>query len=161
MELGAQVKPSTTPTIPAKSKATKAKPTLSARTANKAKSTIQATPLELDPQNQLPFTDPNDLHPRYSIIAYGCSDTVYNGMPESSEQQAIYQDLLGNSSFQDEATLTPWCRGLASYGWIDEEILHQVPDDTTTEGLLTGAGLLDVLAGKHDVPREPTAGSSF
>jgi hypothetical protein len=153
MELGAQRKQPIAATKPTKTKANMTNPTRSARNANKSVSTndpIQAMPSKLDLRKQRPYAHPTDLHPRYSIIAYGCSDVVYKGM--SSTQQAIFQDLLGTTSFladrprQDEAMLGAakpfWSSGLSSYGWLDEKILHQMPDDAATDGLTTGPNFL-------------------
>lgn len=93
-----------------------------------------------------------DCHPRYSIFAYGCSNTVYKGIRPS--QRAIYQFLLASRDFLDEhprknpetlhavRRMKPfWSAGLACYHWIKDDRLQNAQpdvDDIIDDGVLTG-----------------------
>ncbi|KAH7906534.1 hypothetical protein BJ138DRAFT_621877 [Hygrophoropsis aurantiaca] len=72
-----------------------------------------------------------DRHPRYSVFAYGCSDTVYKVIP--AHTRATYSALLANCHVlaehprQDDETLSAvrrmkpfWNAGLECYHWIEE-----------------------------------------
>jgi hypothetical protein len=76
-----------------------------------------------------------DVHPRYSIFAYGCSDKVYSVIAESD--RAGYKALLGNRDMLDEhprkddasllavRTMKPfWTAGIGCYKWIEDDFLH-------------------------------------
>jgi hypothetical protein len=78
---------------------------------------------------------PKDVHPRYSIFAYGCSDKVYRVIAESD--RARYKALLGNRDMLDEhprddaasllavRSMKPfWSAGLGCYKWIKDDFLH-------------------------------------
>jgi hypothetical protein len=78
---------------------------------------------------------PRDVHPRYSIFAYGCSDKVYSVITESD--RADYKALLGNHDMLDEhprqddasllavRTMKPlWSAGIGCYKWIENDFLH-------------------------------------
>jgi hypothetical protein len=75
-----------------------------------------------------------DVHPRYSIFAYGCSDKVYSVVAESD--RARYKALLGNRDMLDEhprddaasllavRSMKPfWSAGMGCYKWINDEFL--------------------------------------
>jgi hypothetical protein len=79
---------------------------------------------------------PRDVHPRYSIFAYGCSNTVYSVV--SVYDRYIYKSLLKNCDILDEhprndidslraaRTMKPlWSAGLDCYHWIEEPFLQQ------------------------------------
>lgn len=84
-------------------------------------------------------------HPRYSIIAYGCSNTVYKGI--TIAQRSIYQLLLASRDFlaehprQNAAALSAvrrmkpfWSVGQDCYHWVDEERLRMdVADDACAQ----------------------------
>lgn len=78
---------------------------------------------------------PTDVHPRYSIFAYGCSDKVYSVIAESD--RTGYKALLGNRDMLDEhprkddasllavRTMKPfWTAGIGCYKWIEDDFLH-------------------------------------
>jgi hypothetical protein len=165
MELGVQN------AIPTKPKTGKTKPTRAARNSKSTKDPVQATPSKLDVRQQGRCVHPSDPHPRYSIFAYGCSETVYKGILRT--QRDAYQHLLGTRSFlvdhprQDDATLDAirqlkpfWSSGLPSYQWWNDNVLHCAHDYAETSGLTTGAGFLqtpDDPPWGHDVLPEPIA----
>lgn len=73
---------------------------------------------------------PRDVHPRYSIYAYGCSNTVYNVISKSD--RATYKFLLANHDMLDEhprkntsslssvRKMKPfWSAGMDCYDWIE------------------------------------------
>lgn len=79
---------------------------------------------------------PRDVHPRYSIYAYGCSNTVYNVISHSD--RATYKFLLANCDMLDEhprkdvlslsavRRMKPfWSAGIDCYEWIDAPGLQQ------------------------------------
>jgi hypothetical protein len=78
---------------------------------------------------------PRDMHARYSIFAYGCSNTVYRVI--HPDEMASYQSLLASRDFlgahhrQDAASLGAvrelkpfWAIGKDCYSWIDQPILQ-------------------------------------
>jgi hypothetical protein len=79
---------------------------------------------------------PRDMHPRYSIYAYGCSNTVYNIISDSD--RATYKFFLANRDMLDEhprkdvsslsavRKMKPfWSAGIDCYDWIDAPGLQQ------------------------------------
>ncbi|KIM86668.1 hypothetical protein PILCRDRAFT_4569 [Piloderma croceum F 1598] len=76
-----------------------------------------------------------DVHPRYSVFAYGCSDKVYSVVAKSD--RARYKALLGNRDMLDEhprddkasllavRTMKPfWSAGMGCYKWIEDDFLR-------------------------------------
>jgi hypothetical protein len=92
-----------------------------------------------------------DVHPRYSIFAYGCSDTVYGVISHSD--RPVYKFLLGNRDMLDEhprkdekslravRTMKPfWGAGVDCYGWIESAFLqgYRVWEDDDGGSLAVG-----------------------
>jgi hypothetical protein len=90
---------------------------------------------------------PRDTHPRYSIFAYGCSDTVYKVIARAD--RPLYKFLLGNRDFLDEHArkdasslsavrrMKPfWSAGTECYHWIDEPFLRTFQDWRDDDGEL-------------------------
>ncbi|KAF9510518.1 hypothetical protein BS47DRAFT_1383937 [Hydnum rufescens UP504] len=86
-----------------------------------------------------------DVHPRYSIFAYGCSDEVYSGigMGKWSISSMLERGFLGEHPRRDPDSLLAvenlkpvWSAGLGSYRWIEEPFL-QVDRDLSKIGWLT------------------------
>jgi hypothetical protein len=115
-------------------------------------STVAITPskLRIPGQHEL-IMHPRDVHPRYSIFAYGCSDTVYGVIGHSDKP--IYKFLLANRDMldehprKDESSLRAvrkmkpfWSAGIECYHWIDSDLLrkHQVWEDDDDGGLAVG-----------------------
>jgi hypothetical protein len=108
-----------------------------------APSASTTTPSKLDVTKQGRLRHPRDTHPRFSIFAYGCSNTVYKGI--SPDQRATYQYLLASRDFLTEhprqhlgaldavGRMKPfWKAGSASYDWVDEKALGgNVPESAT------------------------------
>jgi hypothetical protein len=117
----------------------KAKPTTSKARSPPEPSTSshRATPSVLSiPEQPKKIAHPRNLHPRYSIFACGCSDTVYNVI--GPYDQYLYKSLLGNRDVldehprKDEGSLSAvrmmkpfWSAGPSCYGWIDEPSLQE------------------------------------
>jgi len=91
---------------------------------------------------------PRDVHPRYSIFAYGCSDKVYSVIAESDK--AGYRALLGNRDMLDEhprkddpsllavRMMKPfWSAGIGCYKWIEDDFLHVYENWEDDDGGLT------------------------
>ncbi|KZP24260.1 hypothetical protein FIBSPDRAFT_1012129 [Athelia psychrophila] len=89
---------------------------------------VPPTPSKLDIAAQGHATD---VHPRYSIFAYGCSDTVYGVI--APDERARYQNILASRDFLHEhprqthrsldavKRLKPFFSiGLSSYHWIQD-----------------------------------------
>jgi hypothetical protein len=108
-----------------------------------ALSASTTTPSKLDVMKQGRLRHAQDTHPRFSIFAYGCSNTVYKGI--SPNQRATYQYLLAPRDFLAEhprqhsgaldavGRMKPfWKAGSASYDWVDEKVLGgNVPEIAT------------------------------
>ena len=108
-----------------------------------APSASTTTPSKLDVMKQGRLRHARDTHPRFSIFAYGCSNTVYKGI--SPDQRATYQYLLASRDFLAEhprqhsgaldavGRMKPfWKAGSASYDWVDEKALGgNVPEIAT------------------------------
>jgi len=111
------------------------------------------TPSKLHiPQQPEKQAHPRDDHPRYSIFAYGCTNTVYKVIGESD--RSLYAYLLANRDFLDEhprkdaASLNMvrrmkpfWSAGPQCYAWINEPFLqayHQPLVDDDGEFLFCG-----------------------
>jgi hypothetical protein len=88
------------------------------------------------PRQPVKMAHPTDVHPRYSIFAYGCSDTVYNVIARSD--RPLYKLLLANRNFLDEHArddacslsavrrMKPfWSAGSECYHWIEEPFLNK------------------------------------
>jgi hypothetical protein len=86
-----------------------------------------------------------DVHPRYSIFAYGCSDKVYSVIAESD--RAGYKALLGNRDMLDEhprkddASLLAvrtmkqfWSAGNGCYKWIEDDFIHMYEEWEDNDG---------------------------
>jgi hypothetical protein len=113
--------------------------------------TSQTSLEQLDvPNHPARIRHPSDVHPCYSIFAYGCSDKVYGIINGQSNRS--YALLLRNHDMLDEhprldadslgavQALKPfWSAGLNCYCWIDDEYLqkYQVLGDVD-EGLFVG-----------------------
>jgi hypothetical protein len=82
------------------------------------------------------ITHPRDVHPRYSIFAYGCSDTVYRVISRSDRN--VYKLLLAHRDLLDEHPRTDdkslhavrkmkpfWSAGAGCYHWIEEPYLQK------------------------------------
>ncbi|KAH7925110.1 hypothetical protein BV22DRAFT_1129298 [Leucogyrophana mollusca] len=105
----------------------------------------KTTPSKLHiPQQPRRTSHATKTHPRYSIFAYGCSNTVYRVIED--ESRLLYKSLLANKDFlnehprQDEDSLAAvrrlkpfWTIGAACYHWIRLPFLrghHEtVPDE--------------------------------
>jgi hypothetical protein len=99
-----------------------------------------ATPSKLHiPTQPCRISHPRDVHPRYSIFSYGCSDTVYNVI--SHCDRSVYKFLLGNRGILDEHPRTDakslsavramkpfWRAGLDCYRWTEELFLRKCQD---------------------------------
>ena len=94
---------------------------------------------------------PRDTHPRYSIFAYGCSETVYSVISQSDS--STYKFLLGHRDVLDEhprktdqslravREMKPfWSAGLECYRWVQDTFLqkYQDSDDDDDAGLFIG-----------------------
>jgi len=94
---------------------------------------------------------PRDTHPRYSIFAYGCSETVYSVISQSDS--STYKFLLGHRDVLDEhprktdqslcavREMKPfWSAGLECYRWVQDTFLqkYQDNDDDDDAGLFIG-----------------------
>jgi hypothetical protein len=115
-------------------------------------STVFITPSKLRiPEQPKRIAHSRDVHPRYSIFAYGCSDTVYGVIGHSD--RAVYKFLLANHDMLDEhprkdedslravRTMKPfWSAGLDCYHWIESAFLrkYQVWEDDDDGGLAIG-----------------------
>ena len=102
--------------------------------------TSLATPLKVTiPEQPDIIHHPRDVHPRYSIYAYGCSNTVYNVISDSD--RATYKFLLTNRDMLDEhprkdisslssvRKMKPfWSAGMDCYDWIEAPGLQQHPE---------------------------------
>ena len=108
--------------------------------------TRSATPSDLHiPEQPVRMLHPRDVHPRYSIYAYGCSDTVYGVW------QACLQISPGESCHSWRASSDGWdslrairelkpfgSAGHECYGWIDEPILRKYQDGCDDDRLVIG-----------------------
>jgi hypothetical protein len=112
---------------------------------------VTTTPSKLHiPTQPTRIHHPRDTHPRYSIFAYGCSDTVYKVI--SPTERSTYQlllgsrDLLGEHPRQDPESLQAvrrmkpfWSLGPDCYDWIEDTFLRQdVRMQLTDEGVSVG-----------------------
>jgi hypothetical protein len=147
MELGVQNKPS--PDAMTSTKAAARPPRQSTSQAH-----VMKTPSKVVALGQGRLRRAADCHPRYSIFAYGCSDTVYKGIRPS--QRAVYQYLLASRDFLDEhprknpetllavRRMRPfWSAGPACYHWIeDARLQNALPDDNNVDDIvLTGCNV--------------------
>ena len=102
------------------------------------------SPSRLDVMSQGHLHHARDTHPRFSIFAYGCSNTVYKGI--SPEQRNIYQHLLASRDFLTEhprqhsgaldalGRMKPlWKAGSACYDWVNEKVLRGDASEITTD----------------------------
>jgi len=93
------------------------------------------------------------IHPRYSIFAYGCSNSVYKVIRE--EDRDMYQQLLQTRELITQhsrpkmlpavRSMKPfWACGKDSYAWVDDPFLRgsvgtYSPEEIIFEGVETGA----------------------
>jgi len=118
----------------------------------KAPTVVRTSKISLErlhiPEQPATMRRPRDVHPRYSIFAYGCSDKVYSVISESD--MPVYAFLLGNHDMLDEhprsdaqslsviRTLKPfWSVGPDCYSWIDDNFLRRnevLSDSDVDEG---------------------------
>ncbi|KAF9507409.1 hypothetical protein BS47DRAFT_1351722 [Hydnum rufescens UP504] len=119
----------------------------------KAKKTSSFLPspgrLFISPKPEL-IAHPKDVHPRYSIVAYGCSNTVYNVI--SALDKPVFNFLLANRDIlaehprPDEESLRAvrrmkpfWSAGSECYAWVNEPPLRNYEHlDDDDEGLFIG-----------------------
>ncbi|KIM74200.1 hypothetical protein PILCRDRAFT_828491 [Piloderma croceum F 1598] len=115
-------------------------------------STVSATPSKLYiPDQPDRMTFPRDVHPRYSIFAYGCSNTVYGVINHSD--RPVYKFLLANRDVLDEhhprkdgnslravRMMKPfWRAGIECYHWIEESFLQKQDwEDEDDGGVVVG-----------------------
>jgi hypothetical protein len=108
------------------------------RTTTKRKAeSPPGTPSEIViPEQPVRIAHPKDVHPRYSIFVYGCSDTGYKVIKHS--ERSLYKLLLGNHDFLDEhprddndsldavRRMKPfWSVGHQCYHWTDVPFLRK------------------------------------
>jgi hypothetical protein len=93
---------------------------------------------------------PRDTHPRHSIFAYGCSDTVYNVISQSDK--SAYKSLLANRDMLDQwhprkdseslsavRSMKPfWSAGVECYQWAEDDFLHKQIRNDDNERLVVG-----------------------
>jgi hypothetical protein len=121
-------------------------------------STVSATHSKLyipdQPDQPDRMTHPRNVHPRYSIFAYGCSDTVYGVISRSD--RSVYKFLLENHDMLDEhhprkdekslramRMMKPfWTAGVECYHWIEESFLRKDQNWEYEDGW--------VVVGKYD-----------
>ncbi|KIM83548.1 hypothetical protein PILCRDRAFT_6971 [Piloderma croceum F 1598] len=91
-----------------------------------------------------------DVHPRYSIFAYGCSDKVYSVITGSD--RPVFKFLLENRDMLDEHPRTDsasllaaramkpfWSAGVGCYKWIQNDFLQKYEKwDNDNGGLAVG-----------------------
>ncbi|KAF9518250.1 hypothetical protein BS47DRAFT_1482756 [Hydnum rufescens UP504] len=137
-ELGIQLP--IAPEVPTKAKAKgKGRATALNPPQKKAKATktsgFLTPPKLLISQQPKSIAHPKDVHPRYSIVAYGCSNTVYNVI--SDLDRPVLHFLLANrdilaehprldvESLQAVRKMKPfWTAGSESYAWVAEPLLR-------------------------------------
>lgn len=120
---------------------------------------VPPTPSKLEIPAQGRHRYPTDVHPRYSIFAYGCSDTVYGVI--APDERARYQNILASRDFLHEhprqthrsldavKRLKPFfSKGLSSYHWIQDAKLdgatHATEHPTNTQSISQ-----DTRTGEH------------
>jgi hypothetical protein len=176
MELGVQRKPNPVATTHVK---TKVNATTQPRVTKNVKpaihTTTKPTPSKLSLGQPGRLAHPTDHHPRYSIFAYGCSDTVYKGIAPA--QRGTYQLLLGSRDFlsdhprQDESSLSSvrmmkpfWSVGLPCWHWLQESPLKQMSfddDGAIDDTLLTGVNVLASISDDEDtMPPVPSTSAN-
>ncbi|KAF8579397.1 hypothetical protein K439DRAFT_1525242 [Ramaria rubella] len=112
---------------------------------------MQQTPSKifLPQQGRLKYAKAS--HPRYSIFAYGCSDTVYKVIDRNEKVTYTLllasRDFLGEHPRQDCESLKAvrkmkpfWAAGEDCYHWLESELLNtpEAVDDPDAEWLVTG-----------------------
>jgi hypothetical protein len=116
----------------------------------------QTTPSKLKIPKQGRITHPRDRHPRYSIFAYGCSDTVYKGITQT--QRGTYKLLLASGHFLGEhprpdseslravRMMKPFWSAGDCYHWIEDKKLQNVPcdDNANKDVVLTGSQVAEI-----------------
>ncbi|KAF9503396.1 hypothetical protein BS47DRAFT_1356260, partial [Hydnum rufescens UP504] len=117
-----------------------------------AKAKVKGKPAFISPEPKL-IAHPKDVHPRYSIVAYGCSNTVYNVI--SALDRPVFNFLLANRDIlaehprPDEESLRAvrrmkpfWSAGSECYAWVNEPPLRNYEHlDDDDEGCLLGKKL--------------------
>lgn len=123
-------------------------PTTPKKTTSTRSSEKFSTPSKLhipaQPQIQ---SHPRDVHPHYSIFAYGCSETVYGVVSKSD--RSVYKFLLGHRDVLNEhprrddemiqamRTMKPfWSAREAGFGWIDVPFLQKCPEWIDDDGVV-------------------------
>lgn len=173
MELGVQNAPSAERVTHAKVKG-KAKLESSETASTPKKRNASST--SLSPSNLRVLTagkhhHTTPKHPRYSIFAYGCSNTVYKGITE--QQRPTYSYLLGSKSLLEEHTrggqglaavrrLKPfWAVGEDCYHWVDEQRLRKPGKESTDDDTVdVFESATDVLEFGSNQVNENVTGSS-
>jgi hypothetical protein len=123
----------------------------------------QTTPSKLKVLKQGRLAHAKDCHPRYSIFAYGCSSTVYNGITQA--QRAMYKFLLASGDFLGEhprpdleslravRRMKPfWSAGEPCYHWIQDEKLQSMTIENFADegGVLTGSQMMSDREGSSE-----------
>jgi hypothetical protein len=176
MELGVERTPSPERVAHVKVKGKKAAPTTPKRKRKiKDMSTSYTTPSTVRIPGPGKHHHLNPQHPRYSIFAYGCSNTVYKGI--TAEQRPLYRILLASKSIMEEhprkgesihliQRLKPcWIAGKDCYHWLQDDWLRKeaVPTFPDDEVVVDEPQIIDdesfqAAAEDEDVVMEPGPG---